>query len=121
MGASVDPHLQKEVDNLLRKAGNDPAFTSGESDPEDLFKVLAKERVGACVLMVVKVSRRLREPLTTRESQVAALIGHGLGNKGIAAQLAISEKRTEHLVGQIKAKWGVATRAEIARCAWLLF
>ena len=119
VGDSIDPHLQKEADGLLRKVSEDPAITTGTSESEDLL-VLSKQRVGVCILMVVKVSHRLLDALTARERQVASLIGHGLRNKGIGAQLGISEKQTAHLLEQIKLKWGVRTRAEIARCALLL-
>ncbi len=55
--------------------------------------------------------------LTARESEVLALLAHGLSNRAIAARLVISEKTAEHHVRQILAKLGLRGRAEAAAYA----
>ena len=52
------------------------------------------------------------EPLTPREIEVLRLIAEGLGNKQIAARLAISEHTVKFHVGSVFAKIGASTRAE---------
>ena len=52
------------------------------------------------------------EPLTRREVEVLRLIAEGLGNKQIAARLAISEHTVKFHVGSVFAKIRASTRAE---------
>jgi DNA-binding NarL/FixJ family response regulator len=52
------------------------------------------------------------ESLTGRESQVLRMLGDGLGNKQIAAQLGISDHTVKFHVAQILAKLGAGSRAE---------
>lgn len=52
------------------------------------------------------------EPLTAREMEVLELIAEGLPNKGIAAELGISEHTVKFHVGSILTKLGAASRAE---------
>jgi DNA-binding CsgD family transcriptional regulator len=55
--------------------------------------------------------------LTKRESEVLALLEHGLSNKQIAARLFITPKTASHHVSRILSKLGVSTRAEAAAFA----
>lgn len=55
--------------------------------------------------------------LTRRETEVLALLAHGLSNREIAARLVISAKTAEHHIGQILAKLGLRSRAEAAAYA----
>lgn len=57
----------------------------------------------------------LLEPLTGRETQVLQLLAQGLGNKGIALALNISEHTVKFHVSSIYAKLGVASRTEAVR------
>jgi DNA-binding NarL/FixJ family response regulator len=52
------------------------------------------------------------QSLTPREGEVLALLAEGLGNRAIAARMAISEHTVKTHVAAIFAKLGVSTRAE---------
>jgi len=54
----------------------------------------------------------LAEPLTSREREVLRLLASGLGNKGIAGKLKISEHTAKFHVASILGKLGAASRAE---------
>jgi predicted ATPase/DNA-binding CsgD family transcriptional regulator len=54
--------------------------------------------------------------LTAREQQIAQLIGRGLSNRGIAAELVISPATAARHVANILAKLGLNSRAQVA--AW---
>jgi two-component system, NarL family, response regulator YdfI len=54
----------------------------------------------------------LAEPLTRRERQVLQMLASGVGNKEIAAQLAISEHTVKFHVTSILGKLGAASRTE---------
>jgi non-specific serine/threonine protein kinase len=57
-------------------------------------------------------------PLSSRELEVADLVGRGLTNREIAQRLIISTRTVESHVDHIKAKLGFARRARIV--AWAL-
>ncbi|WP_443074400.1 helix-turn-helix domain-containing protein [Streptomyces sp. NBC_01462] len=52
-------------------------------------------------------------PLSTREREIAMLIGPGLTNKQIAARMNISIKTVETYLGRIFKKLGVKSRAQV--------
>jgi two-component system, NarL family, response regulator YdfI len=54
----------------------------------------------------------LAEPLTRREREVLQMLATGLGNKGIAARLAISEHTVKFHVASILGKLGAESRTE---------
>jgi NarL family two-component system response regulator YdfI len=54
----------------------------------------------------------LRDPLTTREVEVLALLAGGAGNKQIAVQLRISEHTAKFHVSSILSKLGATSRTE---------
>ncbi|MCF6429274.1 response regulator transcription factor, partial [Amycolatopsis tucumanensis] len=58
-----------------------------------------------------------RNPLTARESEIAALVAKGLSNRQIAGQLVISQRTAETHVEHILAKLGFTSRSQIA--AWV--
>jgi len=55
--------------------------------------------------------------LSRREAEVLELLGHGLSNREIADRLFISPKTVEHHVGNILAKLGLRSRAQVAAYA----
>jgi DNA-binding CsgD family transcriptional regulator len=61
---------------------------------------------------------RTAGPLSSREREIAALIGQGLTNREIAQRLIISTRTVESHVDHIKAKLGYGRRARIV--AWAL-
>jgi DNA-binding NarL/FixJ family response regulator len=54
------------------------------------------------------------EPLTEREKDVMRLLGHGLSNKEIGAQLFITERTARTYVSNILGKLGLASRTQAA-------
>ena len=63
-------------------------------------------------LGVERGAREESPALSVREREVLRLIAEGLGNKQIAARLAISEHTVKFHVGSVFAKIGASTRAE---------
>ncbi len=59
-----------------------------------------------------QASEYRNDPLTTRETEVLALLAGGAGNKEIAAQLRISEHTAKFHVSSILSKLGATTRTE---------
>ncbi len=57
-------------------------------------------------------------PLTPREREVAALVARGLSNRAIARELVITEATAERHIGNVFAKLGLASRAQLA--VWAL-
>ena len=57
-------------------------------------------------------------PLTPREREVAALVARGLSNRAIARELVITEATAERHLGNVFAKLGLASRAQLA--VWAL-
>jgi len=53
--------------------------------------------------------------LTTRETEVAHLVGKGLSNPEIAAELFISRNTVEYHLGNIYAKCGLQGRQQLRR------
>ena len=51
--------------------------------------------------------------LTSRETEVAHLVGKGLSNPEVAAELFISRKAVEYHLGNIYAKCGLRGRQEL--------
>jgi DNA-binding NarL/FixJ family response regulator len=107
------------------RAGARAVLLRGVS-PDAIAAALAAAARGLAVLDATLASAFLRtpegsdraEPLTAREREVLALLAEGLGNKGIASQLGISEHTAKFHVNSILGKLGASSRAEaIVRAA----
>jgi DNA-binding NarL/FixJ family response regulator len=59
--------------------------------------------------------------LTPRQRAVVHGVLRGLGNAAIAGELGISTKTVEKHLADVRARWGVTTRAELARLARVSF
>jgi len=69
------------------------------------------------VVAQLMVPNRADDPLgtlTPREREVAALVARGLSNRAIALELVISEATAERHTGNVFAKLGLASRAQLA-------
>jgi DNA-binding CsgD family transcriptional regulator len=80
------------------------------------FLARAEEELAACRLPGDPA--RKQQPvlaLTSRETEVAHLVGKGLSNPEIAAELFISRKAVEYHLGNIYAKSGLTGRQELRR------
>ncbi len=98
---------------------------------EELRAVVAAAAAGFVVIRVIRPGdtaagarpARLPQalpgltPLTPRELEVLSLLAEGLGNKSIAARIAISERTVKFHVGAIYEKLGVTSRTEAVTAA----
>ena len=79
------------------------------------FAARAEEELAACHLPGHPAKKQSVLALTSRETEVAHLIGNGLSNPEIAAELFISRKAVEYHLGNIYAKCGLQGRQELRR------
>lgn len=99
---------------------------------QELFNAVRVVHAGGSLLQPVVASRLLRhvveegaaeaadglvEPLTLRELEVLALLGRGLQNKQIAAELVIAERTVKFHISSIMGKLGVGNRTEAVAVA----
>ena len=75
-----------------------------------------EEELAACHLPGDPAKKQHPVPaLTSRETEVAHLVGKGLSNPEIAAELFISRKAVEYHLGNIYAKCGLHGRQQLRR------
>jgi len=109
---------------LLRRTGHRKDAVERLSRANALYLALraapfiawAEAELAACQLPAE--SAQQRQPgsaLTSRETEVAHLVGKGLSNPEIAAELFISRKAVEYHLGNIYAKCGVRGRQQLRR------
>jgi DNA-binding CsgD family transcriptional regulator len=79
------------------------------------FITRTEEELAACHLPREPTDKQPVLTLTSRETQVAHLVGKGLSNPEIAAELFISRKAVEYHLGNIYAKVGVHGRQQLRR------
>lgn len=119
MPAAVDVALRKVEDackDYMLARETHEACRSSPEWPTTIARVEGREATSIALLVIVYT----KQPrLTERERQVGRLVGHGLGNKGIGRELGVGGKTVQKHIERIKFKWGITTRAELARHAIL--
>ena len=79
------------------------------------FIARTDEELTACHLPGNPAKRQPVLTLTSRETEVAHLVGKGLSNPEVAAELFISRKAVEYHLGNIYAKCGLQGRQQLRR------
>ena len=79
------------------------------------FIARVEEELAACQLPGSPAKKQSVLALTSRETEVAHLVGKGMSNPEIAAELYISRKAVEYHLGNIYAKCGLRGRQELRR------
>ena len=109
---------------LLRRTGNRRDAVERLRRADEEYQVLraapflarAEEELAACRLPGGPAKKQQSVlALTSRETEVAHLVGKGLSNPEIAAELFISRKAVEYHLGNIYAKCGLQGRQELRR------
>jgi len=110
---------------LLRRTGNRRDAVERLRRAHDLYAGLragpclarTEEELAACRLPGRPAKKQSVLALTSRETEVAHLVGKGLSNPEVAAELFISRKAVEYHLGNIYAKCGLQGRQELRRFA----
>jgi ATP/maltotriose-dependent transcriptional regulator MalT len=108
---------------LLRLTGHRKAAIERLRRANDLYTALraasfiarTEAELAACHLPAEPTRRQPVLALTNRETEVAHLVGQGLSNPEVAAELFISRKAVEYHLGNIYAKCGLQGRQELRR------
>jgi DNA-binding CsgD family transcriptional regulator len=102
-------HRKEAVDRLRRASG---LYLGLRAAP---FMAQTEEELAACDLPSDRASKQPVLALTSRETEVAHLVGKGLSNPEIAAELFVSRKAVEYHLGNIYAKCGLQGRQQLRR------
>ena len=108
---------------LLRRTGQRRPAVERLRRANDLYQGLratpfiarAEEELAACRLPGSPAKKQSVLTLTSRETEVAHLVGKGLSNPEVAAELFIGRKAVEYHLGNIYAKCGLQGRQELRR------
>ena len=106
---------------LMRRTGNKKGAVEPLRRAHDLYRALraepfiarTEEELVACDLPGDPVKKQSVLALTSRETEVAHLVGKGLSNPQIGAELFISRKAVEYHLGNIYAKCGLHGRQQL--------
>jgi len=101
---------RKEAVERLRRANQ--LYTELRAAP---FLARTEEELAACHLPAPRAAKQSVFSLTSRETEVAHLVGKGLSNPEVAAELFVSRKAVEYHLGNIYAKCGLQGRQELRR------
>ena len=115
--------LQLAYGRLLRRTGQRRLAVERLRRANDLYQALraepfitrTEEELAACHLPRSPAKKQSALALTSRETEVAHLVGKGLSNPEIAGELFISRKAVEYHLGNIYAKCGLQGRQELRR------
>ena len=107
---------------LLRRTGQRRPAVERLRRANDLYLALraapfiarTEEELAACHLPGSPAKKQSVLALTSRETEVAHLVGKGLSNPEVAAELFISRKAVEYHLGNIYAKCGLQGRQAAA-------
>jgi DNA-binding CsgD family transcriptional regulator len=108
---------------LLRRTGNRREAIERLRRANDLYTTLravpfvarTEAELAACRLPTDPAKKQPVLALTSRETEVAHLVGKGLSNPEVASELFISRKAVEYHLGNIYAKCGLKGRQELRR------
>jgi DNA-binding CsgD family transcriptional regulator len=108
---------------LLRRTGQRRLAVERLRRANQVFRTLRAEpfiarteaELAACHLPGNPAKKQSVLALTSRETEVAHLVGKGMSNPEIAAELFISRKAVEYHLGNIYAKCGLQGRQELRR------
>jgi DNA-binding CsgD family transcriptional regulator len=101
---------RKDAVGRLRRAHD--VYTALRAAP---FIARTEAELAACHLPSGPAKNQSVLALTSRETEVAHLVGKGLSNPEVAAELFISRKAVEYHLGNIYAKCGVHGRQQLRR------
>ena len=126
MGKRKDPRTFREIlssldDDLgdaLERLGLELNDKLGDVPGDVSFASVTLEGGGRLALVYFPSAGAV-ESLTQRELEVARLVGHCLGNDGIAASLGIQERTVANHLQNIYRKLGIRRRAALTRFAML--
>jgi DNA-binding CsgD family transcriptional regulator len=115
--------LLLDYGRLLRRTGNRKEAVERLRRANDLYTALraapfitrTEEELAACHLPGSPAKKRSVLALTSRETEVAHLVGKGLSNPEVAAELFVSRKAVEYHLGNIYAKCGLQGRQQLRR------
>ena len=108
---------------LLRRTGQRRPAVERLRRADDMYRALratpfiarVEEELTACKLPSSPAREHSVLALTSRETEVAHLVGKGMSNPEIAAELYISRKAVEYHLGNIYAKSGLRGRQQLRR------
>jgi DNA-binding CsgD family transcriptional regulator len=108
---------------LLRRTGDRKGAVERPRRASDLYAALraapfaarTETELAKCRLPGDPARKQPALALTSRETEVAHLVGKGLSNPEIAAELFISRKAVEYHLGNIYAKCGLQGRQQLRR------
>jgi DNA-binding CsgD family transcriptional regulator len=108
------PWIAASIEKLHRGGQNAVGLESAEREWERGSRLNRSEAVSLAAGTASRAS--VRQPLSARETEVAALVADGISNAQIAERLGLSRRTAENHLGHILNKLGLANRTQIA--AW---
>jgi DNA-binding NarL/FixJ family response regulator len=111
----VRRRLESLFEKLIRRAEHDTAIRSLlESFPKNELSLLARTDCRGRSYALMQLPSSVAE-LSSREREIALLVGDGLSNRVIAARLDISRATVAAYLRQVFKKLGVSSRVQLAR------